>query len=234
MKNAKTRQISTAFILIFIYITVAAASFHGYFSKWAFRDSNPWFSLDKMLDGTAARPYVYRQLIPQIANSIDRVTSPSIKESITKGSKDIIGATYARAKLESLESKYIFRYSIVYIMTFFSILVSMFLLREICIEVSKSTISGTLAPISFVLVYPFISTIGGYFYDYPEIAFFAASFLLALRKRLIWIIPIALVATLNKESFLFFIITLIPLIRPFASRYKLLIFANSNLKCNRC
>jgi hypothetical protein len=105
----------------------------------------------------------------------------------------------------------------------------MFLLREICIEVSKSPLAGTLAPISFVLIYPFISTIGGYFYDYPEIAFFAASFLLALHKRLIWIIPIALVATLNKESFLFFIITLIPLIRPFASRYKLLIFTSSAL-----
>jgi hypothetical protein len=66
-----------------------------------------------MLDGTAARPYVYRQLIPQIANSIDKVTPPSFKESVAKGSKDIIGATYARAKVESLESKYMFRYSIV-------------------------------------------------------------------------------------------------------------------------
>jgi hypothetical protein len=230
MKNAKSMQISTTFLLTFAYFIVAAASFHSYFTKWAFRDPDPRFSIDMMLEGKAHKPFVYRQLIPQIANIVDKETPPNIKEEIASISKTLIGDTYASARMESLESKYMFRYSIVYVITFASLLISMFLLREICIEVSRNKISGTLAPISFSLLLPLIFTRGGYFYDFFELMFMSAAFLLTLRKKFIWILPITLAATLNKESFLFFIFALIPLlVQPFRSRYKLLLFISSNV-----
>jgi hypothetical protein len=226
MNYINNRKFSQIFLLISLYFIIAAASFHGYFSKWAFRDVIPLFSLNKMLDGTADKPFVYRQLVPQIANSINKVTPNSIKEKFAKSSKDLIGRTYAAAKLETLEPKYMFRYAIIYIITYTSLLISMFLLREICIEISESSISGTIAPIIFALSLPFLLTRGGYFYDFFELMFFSGSFLLTLRKRIIWILPIALIATFNKESFFLFVITLIPLIRTFTSRYKLLSFVS--------
>lgn len=224
MIGFKSRQFSTTFLLILVYVIVAAASFHGYFSKWGFMDSYASASLARILDGTAERPYVYRQLIPQMANAIDKVTPNSIKESSTAIFKYLIGHTYAALKLENLNTEYIFRYSIIYFTTFASLLISLFLLREICIKTSKSKISGTIAPIAFSLLLPSILTGGGYFYDFFELMFFTAAVLCTLRKRIIWILPIAILATLNKESFLLFIFTLIPLIRPFTSRNKLLVF----------
>jgi hypothetical protein len=241
MKNAKSRQISTTFLLIFVYFIVAASSFNGYFTKWAFRDTDLRSSIDLMFDGTAHRPFVYRQLIPQIANFLDKEIPPSIKENIANISKTLNDDctnygyrqcpfdTYISARIESIKPKYMFRYSIVYVLTFASLLTSMFLLREICIEVSKSNIAGTLAPISFALILPLIFTRGGYFYDFFELMFMSTAFLLALRKRVFWIIPITLVATLNKESFPLFIFALIPLVQPFISRFKLLVFISSNV-----
>jgi hypothetical protein len=241
MKNAKFGQLSTFFLFIFAYLIVAAASFNGYFTKWAFRDTDSRTSIDLMFDGTAHRPFVYRQLIPQIANFLDKEIPISIKEEIATVSKDLNDDcttygyrqcpfdTYTSARIESLKPEYMFRYSIVYVITFASLLTSMFLLREICIEVSKSRISGTLAPICFALILPLIFTRGGYFYDFFELMFMSVVFLLALRKRFIWILPITLLATFNKESFPIFILALIPLIQPFMSRKKLLIFISSNI-----
>jgi len=241
MKTTKLGQISTTFLLIFAYFIVAAASFNGYFTKWAFRDTDPRFSIDVMLDGTAYRPAVYRQLIPQIANFLDKEIPPSIKEEIINISKNLNDNCtnygywqcpfdlYKPARRESLKPEYMFRYSIVYIITFASLLISMFLLKEICTEVSKSNISGTLAPICFALILPIIFTRGGYFYDFFEIMFMSATFLLALHKRFIWILPITLLGTFNKDSFLLFVFALIPLIQPFMSRYRFLIFISLNI-----
>ncbi len=241
MKTAKLGQISTTFLLVFAYFIVAAASFNGYFAKWAFRDTDPRFSIDLMLDGTAYRPAVYRQLIPQIANFLDKEISPSIREEIVNISKNLNDNCtnygfwqcpfdlYKPARKGSLKPEYMFRYSIVYIITFASLLISMFLLKEVCTEVSKSNISGTLAPICFALILPIIFTRGGYFYDFFELMFMSIAFLLTLHKRYIWILPITLVATLNKESFPLFILALIPLVQAFMSRFKLLMFISSNI-----
>jgi hypothetical protein len=222
-RKIKLSQIKTTFLLVLIYFIVASASFQGYFSKWSFR-VEPIFSIDRMLDGTANRPYVYRQLIPQIANAIDQVTPKTIKEKIASKFSFIIENTYASVKLETFKPQYMFRCFIVYTISSASLLISMFLLRAICIEVSKSNISGTIAPICFALCFPLILTQGGYFYDFGELLFFSASFLLALRNRFIWILPITPFAVLNKESFLFFLFTLIPLIKPLTSRYRLVLF----------
>ena len=241
MENAKFRHISTNFLLTFAYIIVAAASFNGYFTKWAFRDNDSRSSIDLMLDGTAHRPFVFRQLIPQIANFLDKEIPASIKEEIANVSKTLNDDCtnygyrqcpfdiYTSARIESLKPEYMFRYSIVYVITFASLLTSMFLLRKICIDVSKSRSSGTLAPIFFSLILPLIFTRGGYFYDFLELMFTSAAFLLALHKRFIWILPITILATLNKESFPLFILALIPLVQPFMSRYKLLMFISSNV-----
>src|SRR6185437_13156287 len=67
-------------LLVAVYFLAAAASFSGYFSKWHFRDDMPAASLPKMLDGTADRPYVYRQLLPAIANGIERALPVQLKQ----------------------------------------------------------------------------------------------------------------------------------------------------------
>ena len=60
---------------------------------------------------------------------------------------------------------------------------------------------------------PLFETGGGYFYDFVELLFFSLAVYFAYHGRLLLLILIISFAELNKESFLFFIFTLYPLIR---------------------
>ena len=81
---------------------------------------------------------------------------------------------------------------------------------------------AALAAIILALLLPFFMTAGGYFYDYPELAFLALAVWMALKFDWWWLIPVVALATWNKESFLLFIPTLYPLLRQRSSRIKAL------------
>jgi hypothetical protein len=59
---------------------------------------------------------------------------------------------------------------------------------------------------------------GGYFYDYPELAFMAFAVWMALKFDWWWMLPVVALATWNKESFLLVVLTLYPLLRARGSR----------------
>ena len=97
-------------------------------------------------------------------------------------------------------------------MTFLSLLVSMFVLRKICIEITGSELSGTLTPIILASMFPILETFGGYFYDFGELLFLSLATLFAIKGYWIELILISPIAEYNKESFLFFVATLLPLL----------------------
>jgi hypothetical protein len=119
-----------------ILFTAAAASFSGFYEKWHFREAMPEYqtnspstgpklpgvslSLGAMLDGTASRPYVYRQLLPTIANSIDSVLPASVKEALysfrTPSGKFLRERFFISPMARSHE--YFVRYFIIYFSTF--------------------------------------------------------------------------------------------------------------------
>ena len=222
LKNKlKLSQIQKYVLLIFIYFVVASASFQGYFSRWGFYNGSAW-SIDGIFDQTAFKPMVNRQLIPEIAKAIDQKAPPIVKQKVSEQFLLHIDRVYKMKK--SLNSIYTFRYFIVYVISFFCLMISMFLLRKLCINITKDSASSTLAPICLALSFPLFQNRGGYFYDYSELMFFALVMLLAYHKKLLWIILLLPIATLNKESFPLFVITLIPIIKNLVSRKRLVIF----------
>ena len=56
-------------MIVFLIFTISAASFEGFFVKWTFRDDSG-FSYQVILDGTAEKPFIYRQLIPTLSREI--------------------------------------------------------------------------------------------------------------------------------------------------------------------
>ncbi|MDD5323614.1 MAG: hypothetical protein PHD43_24035 [Methylococcales bacterium] len=58
-----------------------------------------------------------------------------------------------------------------------------------------------------------MQTLGGHFYDSAELAFFCGAVLLAIQGRLLALVLLTSFATLNKESFLFFLPALYPFLR---------------------
>jgi hypothetical protein len=74
-------------------------------------------------------------------------------------------------------------------------------------------LTSALAAIALILFMPYIFSVGGYIYDYPELAFMSIVVLMVLKVDWWWIIPVVALGTWNKESFLLFIPTLYPLLR---------------------
>jgi hypothetical protein len=210
--------------LTVLLVVASAASFSAFYEKWHFREQGARGTdliaeFDRMIDGTANRPYVYRQLLPNMANSLTReLPVDAIARRVPAKAKDRISVAF------NLASKaYPAQYLIVYIVTYLSALLAAFALYRVCIAVKTSQPVAAFASVVFMLLFPLIGIKGGYFFDYPELLFMAVAAWMALEMEWWWIIPIAALGTWNKESFLLFMFTLYPLFRLRSSRLKSLI-----------
>lgn len=205
-------------LLAAAYVLVASASFNGYYQKWALNDGKPRYSIEAMLDGSASRPFVYRQLLPDVANFIDEHIPDKVDYALERAIfKDGELRTKIEAPLAS-DSDYIWRYHAVYYAAFFSLLVACFALRRLFLSAGFSPFGSAVAPAFVVGFLPIFQTGGGFFYDLPEVMFMALAAAIAWRGHWLLLIPLSVLATWNKEAFLFFIITLYPLLRVRLSR----------------
>jgi len=198
-------------LLAFIFYTVAAASFNGLFGANAFMDRHdPRRSFQVMFDDSAYKPFVYRQFMIKAAKEIRMLLPEETQKNLIQEFKnyDIITSHHARAKVEE---KYLIEYHALYFMCFWFMFFSMFLIREIGIEITKSSVAGTLTACAFTIIFPMIEWLWVY-YDCAEIFFLSLATLLAIKGYWLALILIAPIAEYNKESFLFFVLTLYPLL----------------------
>jgi hypothetical protein len=210
------------FVLFFL---AASASFNGYYQKWHFGEAglsgeDERFSFEAMVDGTAYRPWVYRQFLPACVNRIDRALPDSFKSWLYNrpgfGADPLEDPFFDSPTAEN--PAYSFRYLLLYAATFLSALLAVYAMYLVCRALEAPRPAALFAPIIVILLVPYIESQGGYFYDYPELAFFALAAWIALRFDWWWIIPVAALGTWNKESFLLFVPTLYPLLRRRNSR----------------
>lgn len=209
--NPTLRSAMNKILLAFIFYIVAAASFNGFFVKWAFNDAEERYSFEMMFDETAYRPFVHRQFMLDIARGITAIIPEKQKDRLAEHflRHDEINTHYGLSKVDS---RYIVEYNIVYWECFIFLFASMFLWRKICIDLTGNKIAGTLAAIIFAMIFPLLETVGGYFYDFGELLFFSLAIFFACRGHWIALIILSPFAEYNKESFLFFSITLFPIL----------------------
>ena len=201
--------ISTWFLVAAAFWIVASASFSGFVSKWGLRDGYHRMGVEAMLDGTAHKPFAYRVLVPGVANMLESTLSADIKQSIAQTAPE---KTFARLTVIN-KPEYRFRYIVIYYTSFFALFACLFVMRAILAELGFARLTSLSIPAFFVLSFPYWQTVGGYFYDCTELFFTGAAFLAALRGRFVLLIVIASIATLNKETFFFFLPTLYPILR---------------------
>ncbi|HEV2487286.1 MAG TPA: hypothetical protein VGT08_17290 [Terracidiphilus sp.] len=214
---------SCLFVLFFV---AAAASFNGYYDKWRLLDTDISGStqgknnFEPMMDGTAERPFVYRQLLPMLANWIDRQVPEQCKDRLfaAKSQSGILFREYFFSSPIAQDRVYFFRYWIVYALVFLFALISVFAMYFLCKSVGSPPSTAAEAAIVMILLMPYFLTVGGYIYDYPELAFLALTVWMALNLDWWWAIPVVALATWNKESFLLFSPSLYPLLRQRGSR----------------
>lgn len=224
------------FLLVLLYGVVAAAAFHGFYTKWRLNDGHVPHSLASMVQGTADRPYVYRQFAPALANGIQGLLSAAAVARISErladprrvNSRSGLAMRYPAS--EAMQAPVTLRYHLVYYLTFLALLGAMAAMRSICLKAGASVPAATTAPLVVALLLPFFLTEGGFFYDFFEVLFMAWAILLAWRipvhspgragGRLILLAAVAAMATWNKEAFFFFVATLYPLLRLSLSRIR--------------
>lgn len=205
------RDFKKEFLIIALFWLVSAATFSGFASKWGMLDNLPRDNLYMMVEGTAHKPFIYRQLVPQIANFFEKITPQSV---ISKIANDYsVGPFRFFEKANHLANdsvNYKFKWIVVYWIVFISIFLSVFLLYKILLIFNLTHFAAISAPCLFILLVPIMQTIGGHWYDYTEILFMCLTFLSLIEgKKILALIFVAL-GTYNKESFLFFIFTLLP------------------------
>lgn len=64
-----------------------------------------------------------------------------------------------------------------------------------------------------ILSRPYLMSSGGFFYDFPGAALLALAPWAARRLEWYWLTPLVMLGTWNKESFLFSIVVLYPILR---------------------
>ena len=195
-------------LLAFIFYVVAAASFNGFFQNWAALNRDTHIFED-MYEGTVKRPFVYRRLLIEITQKIDNATPENLKAVFVEKMQVPHDKIFPKV---NIEEKYIFPYLVICTITFLNFFLALIILRKICFEVTKSKIAATASACIFILIFPLLETVGGFFYDLTELIFFSTAALLAYRGNFWALILIAPIAEYNKESFLFFLATLFPLL----------------------
>jgi hypothetical protein len=225
----RSTQYQRVFFFI-LFFAAAAASFHGFYSKWHFRETGtsqfiPRISFEAMVDGTADRPFVYRQLVPMLVNWIDAGVSAQTKEAIyaARSSNGIPVLNYVFDSPITGDRAHLFRYTVAYIIVAVFACIAVWAMYLAAKATGQPPVSAALAAVSLILFMPYFLTVGGYLYDYPELAFFAFSVWMSIKFDWWWIIPVAVLGTLNKESFLFFIPALYPFLLVRSSRRNALI-----------
>lgn len=205
--------------LVVLLVVVSASSFSAFYEKWHFRErgargTDLIAEFDRIIDGTASRPYIYRQLLPDIANSLTRVLPvDAISRRVPQRARDRISVAF------NLSSKaYPAQYLIFYIATYLSALLASLALYRVCTAANVAEPTALFATVVFMMLFPLFGVKGGYFFDFPELLFMAVAAWMALKVDWWWMIPVAALGTWNKESFLLFMFTLYPIFRQRRSR----------------
>ena len=194
-------------LLIFLVFAISAAAFEGFFVKWNFRDSDfqaEKYSFQALFEGTGHRPFVHRQLLISISKGVAEILPNDTKNAVTKKIQEnnFIEQKFSEVKIPP---NLLLEYYTVYFLSFVCFFISIFVWRKICIDLTGNYTAGTLAPLAFTIIFPYLETFGGYFYDFSELLFFSLATFFALRGWWIAIILLTPFAEYNKESFFFFL-----------------------------
>jgi len=206
--------------ILVLLLFVSAAAHHGFFSKWALRDNEAYyghmpFSAAQMLDGTAATPYVYRQLLPTIADGVYDILPESVQEAARQKLQNRDGTPWRLNTPESRDADYAVRYYILYYLSFAFTFMAAFAVYRLAAAIGADEGSALGGSAVLLLMVPLFQSWGGFVYDFPEIFFMAAGALCAIKRWRIGFVALALLGVINKETFIVYTACLAPfLIRP--------------------
>jgi len=212
--NKKAIELSAAREIVFLllYMAASAMTLNIFMQTRSLGEGNNAYGLAAMLEGTAKRPYVYRQLLPTLANGIANLIPEKDQEAFVEYHFDkyhLKQQYFEKAKYKNLTKQYseywtasyAIKFHSIYIINFLSLILLAYLLRFLAEEVIHNQIYLTsTAPIMFLLMLPLSFVRANFLYDFTELFFLSALLLSAIKGNYyLWILLLPL-AVFNKES----------------------------------
>lgn len=192
-----------AVLLGLVYVAVAAFALNSFQLKWGFRDGIDAFSLERQMDGTAWRPVVYRVLVPRVAAAV----APHLPQRLVDGLITHNIGSDDDPKRSSVLVRYGWRRHyfvaalVAYFVQFASLIVTLVASRALVREtLGFGRAFYDFAPAVGMTLLPVTYHLGGYVYDFPELAFCAVGLLALVRGRLTTWYACFVLACLNKEA----------------------------------
>jgi hypothetical protein len=183
---------------------------HSFIAKWAFHGDNP-DGLERLMDGTAERPFVYRRLAPDIV----RVVTDFVLPRMPPGALEHVGPQSLLHRYPYLWADDVWTprkavafhvaYALTWAVLFATLLVGAALHRELL----KSSWFEALVTATLVMsLVPLMFVGGGYVYDAPELFLWTTTLLFAIRGQF-WALPVLFgLMLMNKESALLVVLPL--------------------------
>lgn len=218
ISNAKFKKWFGRFMFLFLIYVVAAASFSGFFQKYAFNERNKHANFELMLEGSAYRPFVHRRLMIDTAKMLADILPPTYREKI-ENKEGWLPDIYTKVKLPQGHHA---DYYALYIITFSFWLVGLIALYAIIAKSTHNTLLSLTSTMIFAVIFPLLQTNGGLFYDFGEILFMSVAIYLAWDGRCWLLLLLIPFAEYNKESFLWFLPALYPFLRTTLNQRKAL------------
>jgi hypothetical protein len=200
-----------------LFFVVAAASVNNYLDGMITGGASGRDSLIAAINGSADRPFVYRQLIPMAANWFDSRFPEPVKDRIFNSRNRVGLLLRERVSLAKLaqDRAYFLRYWFFCFAEFVCAWLSIYVSYRLCKQMGFSPPAAVLSTVAFMLLVPVLFS---HYYDFPELLFLLLAAWMAWRMHWLWLLPVSALATWNKESFLLFIPALYPLLRVRADR----------------
>lgn len=198
-------------IILLLYMAVSAMVLDTFMQTRSLEEGSPGFGLEKMLEGTAQRPFVYRQLVPVTVNSLVSLIPEEQHDAFVQYHLDrhhLKQMYFERAKYPNMKKgreqwtpTYSLKFHLVYLFMFASLLACMYCMRWLQNAVfARNDSFYALTPILFMTVLPLSFVNGNFYYDFPELFFLGILLLTAVKGWYgAWVILLPL-AVFNKES----------------------------------
>jgi hypothetical protein len=231
--NARSiKSIWYLFGIFFIYAVAAAAAFNEFYDRHSFGEAMPHASAEHIVNQTAARPFVYRQLIPVLIRTVGNILPDDFLSM--RGVRFLFNSMKSRCEVSRVRCSglddplWAKERLLLYYVCYAAFLASLFVMRSVCLNEGAAEWVATVVPLVFALMHALLQTVGGYFYDFTELIFLSGAVLATQRKNGFLTILVVALGTLNKESFIFFVPALYPLLlRTHTTSRSRAIFASS-------
>jgi len=197
------KRIARLVPLLLMYWLAATATVHVFMQKQAFFEGwhHQAYAFERMLDGTAHRPFAYRVLTPWLVNRIDEALPLVTRLRYQPAARAVVDR-YGRTReatywTPELERKYAITFLLMCITAFGAIcalraLTALAFPGEAALRDAAPLFFGTLLPLSFMN--------GGFMYDFPELFLMFAAFAAAWADRRLPLLLLVALAALNKET----------------------------------